>query len=266
MIDGDGEYDTTRILREALGQYRTIQVVIERRFRIDRRIQIHRGIEYRERGKWRYYRRLIDQGDANDIAAYWSGRDVIVGAGCGRIVKAIHQVGKRDLGGVVLELDQPDYVGVHLGDCFHQLGPLQRELRWCVGTPTTLQGERATQRSDIVVQRGEIVQHVERCHANYATDIRRSRPGINPLEINRTERLQLIVSERFAEYSGQARNGIAGSQRVAFADVGRQRHRVLYGSAIVQLNTTEIIDVPQCDRARPRHRNVCRIIQRHVRR
>ena len=107
--------------------------------------------------------RLVDQCHADRIRTNWSGDDVGVGSGSGCRVEALDQVVDRNVGCVVLDLHETDYVGVDFYNRTDNLGLLPGELLRRVSTTTALIAVRSADRSG-VVQRREVVQNVERRH------------------------------------------------------------------------------------------------------
>ena len=254
MINDNGEHQATRILEETLGERGAVQIVVEHR--------VHRRIEQRKGTDRGHCRRLIDYADADNVATDRAGRNVIISSGSGDIIETIDKISDRHVGGVVLELDQPEDVGIQPGDRGHELVSLSREFLCGVCAPAELIGERAANRANSVfVDRCEVVEYIERSDANGATDIRRPASRIDARESYGRNRVQLIGAERITEHCRQSIDGVAGSKRVVLTDVRRQRRRVRKGAGIVQLDPAAVVEVLYRHCGRAGHRDIGGIVE-----
>ena len=155
-------------------------------------------------GTGRFHRgRFVDEGLEDGVAADLSRFHRGVGAFPDPGVEGRHQI--VDGGSVVLDLHQPEYVGVKGGHGRDDLRLLPLELFWGVGAagPGVVRGEG-----------GEVVQHVERGDPQVSLLLRGGGTGIAGRVVGARGRLQPVGTETVAQHAGQVRNLVAGAEVV----------------------------------------------------
>ena len=171
--------------------------------------------------------RFVDEGLEDGVTPDLPRRHRGVGAVPGPGVEGRHQI--LDGGAVVLDLHQPEDVGVESGHGRDDLRLLPLELLRGVGTP----GPRV-----IRGEGGEVVQHVERRDPQVPLFLRNRGAGIVGGVIGSRGRLQPVGAEVVTQHTRQIRDPVAAAEVVVRGH--RFPIRVDGGSGV--LGTAPVVD------------------------
>lgn len=143
------------------------------RFLSSTKTRIDRLVEDRVRADRSHCAGLVEQRDLDRLSADRPGLDRRIRAGAGDGVQAGNEIRHGVVGGVVLDLDQAEDVGVDRGARGARgddLGALAGQFALVVGAAAVLAAARSADRAGIV-ERGEVVEDVERCDRDVAADV-----------------------------------------------------------------------------------------------
>ncbi len=215
-----------------------------------RRAAVHRVGVAQRRADRRKPPRAVDDRVADCVAAAALRRQRYrcPGAGAGHRIQLRDEVGDGRVA-VVLELLQADDVGLQAEDRRHQLGALAGQLGGAVGAAAV--GARAAGQAGRagLVDRREVVQHVEAGDADVAADRRRRRrPRVAAGEARRLGRVEAVVRrarqrgrrQAVVDDAGEAVDAVAGAHGGLGAEVGRGVG-VLARAAVVEDQAAQVV-------------------------